>query len=117
MNEALPGVYASTLAVKFWSASNATEYTPDEFAVTSLPGLFSGELNSTLDPGYTSPDVSDNVPCTWIEGGTLTVTAWVPVTTGAVKGMTRPLPRMTWGLLRVMPLGTVTVALPLELRG
>lgn len=41
----------------------------------------------------------------------------VPVIAFNVKGMMRPLLRTTLGLLRVTPLGTMTVAMPLELRG
>ena len=64
-----------------------------------------------------SPELSPNDPCTWTAGGTVTVTDLSPVMTGAVKGMTSPLARTISVPVRVMPLGTVRVALPLALSG
>ena len=68
--------------------------------------------------------MSVSVPCSWIEGGTVTVTGWVPVMSvvpaisdGVVRGMVRPLLRTILGFLRVTPSGTMRVVLPLLSRG
>src|SRR5580658_1226971 len=52
-----------------------------------------------------------------MNGGTVTVTDWVPVTAGAVNGITSPLSRRMTELLGVMPVGTKIMALPFASSG